>query len=52
MNLFPKVKFCGLSNYDDVALACEQKAYWAGFIFVKGSSRYIKIEESKSIISF
>ena len=51
MNLFPKVKFCGLSNYDDVALACEQQAYWAGFIFVKGSSRYIKIEESKSIIS-
>ena len=45
MNLFPKVKFCGLSNYDDVALACEQQAYWAGFIFVKGSSRYIKIEK-------
>ena len=51
MDLLPKVKFCGLSNYDDVAIACQQKAYWAGFIFVKDSSRYIKIEESKSIIS-
>jgi len=47
----PKVKFCGLSNYEDVACACEQKAYWAGFIFVKGSSRYISFEKSKTIIS-
>ena len=51
MYSFPKVKFCGLSNYEDVACACEQKAYWAGFIFVKGSSRYINFEKSKTIIS-
>ena len=29
----------------------KQEAYWAGFIFVKGSSRYINIEKSKTIIS-
>jgi len=40
-----------MSNYEDVACACEQQAYWAGFIFVKGSSRYINIEKSKTIIS-
>ena len=51
MYYFPKVKFCGLSSYDEVACACEQQAYWAGFIFVKGSSRYIKIEKAKNIIS-
>jgi len=51
MYYFPKVKFCGLSSYDEVACACEQQAYWAGFIFVKGSSRYINIEKSKTIIS-
>jgi len=51
MYSLPKVKFCGLSNYEDVAFACEQQAYWAGFIFVKGSSRYISFEKSKTIIS-
>ena len=51
MYYFPKVKFCGLANYEDVACACEQQAYWAGFIFVKGSSRYINIKKSKTIIS-
>jgi len=51
MYSFPKIKFCGLSNHEDVACACEQQAYWAGFIFVKGSSRYIKIEKAKNIIS-
>ena len=51
MYSFPKVKFCGLSDYEDVACACKQEAYWAGFIFVKGSSRYINFEKSKTIIS-
>ena len=48
---YPKIKFCGLSNSDDVACACEQKAYWAGFIFEKGSPRYIEFKKSKNIIS-
>ena len=48
----PKVKFCGMSSYEDVACAFKQEAYWAGFIFVKGSSRYIKFEKSKTIIPF
>ena len=48
---YPKIKFCGLSNNDDVACAYEQKAYWAGFIFEKGSSRYIEFEKSKNIIA-
>ena len=48
---YPKIKFCGLTNNEDVACAYEQKAYWAGFIFEKGSSRYIEFEKSKNIIA-
>jgi phosphoribosylanthranilate isomerase len=47
---YTKIKFCGLSNNDDVACAYEQKAYWAGFVFEKGSTRYIEFDKSKNII--
>ena len=51
MNNKINIKFCGLKNYDEVAFAYEKKIFWIGFIFVKGSSRFIKFNETKEIIS-
>jgi phosphoribosylanthranilate isomerase len=51
MNHFPKIKFCGLAEKEQVAFAVKNNIYWAGFIYVKGSSRFITYENSKNIIS-
>ena len=51
MNNFPKIKFCGLVEKEQVAFAIKNNIYWAGFIYVKGSSRFITYENSKNIIS-
>ena len=51
MNNFPKIKFCGLAKKEQVAFAIKNNIYWAGFIYVKGSSRFISYEDSKNIIS-
>ncbi len=51
MNHFPKIKFCGLLEKEQVAFAVKNNIYWAGFIYVKGSSRFITYENSKNIIS-
>ena len=51
MNSVTKIKFCGLTNYNDVAFAKKNNIYWIGFIFVKGSSRFIEISKAKEIIS-
>ena len=47
MNHFPKIKFCGLAEKEQVAFAVKNNIYWAGFIYVKGSSRFITYENSK-----
>ena len=46
-----KIKFCGLTNYDEVAFAYEKKIFWIGFIFVKGSPRFIEFDKTKEIIN-
>lgn len=51
MNYQTKIKFCGLTSYDDVAFANKNNIYMIGFIFVKGSSRFIKFSKAKEIIS-
>ncbi len=51
MNYVTKIKFCGFTNYDDVAYAIKNNIYWIGFIFVRGSSRFIEISKAKEIIS-
>ena len=45
------IKFCGLTNYDEVAFAYEKKIFWIGFIFVRGSSRFIEFSKTKEIIN-
>ena len=44
-----KIKFCGLTNYDEVAFAYEKKIFWIGFIFVRGSPRFIEFGKTKEI---
>ena len=46
-----KIKFCGLTNYDEVAFAYEKKIFWIGFIFVRGSPRFIEFGKTKEIIN-
>ncbi len=43
-----KIKFCGLTNYDEVAFAYEKKIFWIGFIFVRGSPRFIEFGKTKN----
>ena len=46
-----KIKFCGLTSYDEVAFAYEKKIFWIGFIFVRRSPRFIDFEKTKEIIN-
>tara|TARA_B100000427_G_scaffold323234_1_gene326342 strand:+ start:389 stop:1063 length:675 start_codon:yes stop_codon:yes gene_type:complete len=46
-----KIKFCGLTNYNEVAFAYEKKIFWIGFIFVRGSPRFIEFVKTKEIIN-
>jgi len=51
MNNKMKIKFCGLTNYDEVSFAYKNNIFWVGFIFVKGSVRFIEFNKAKEIIS-
>ena len=51
MNDKMKIKFCGLTNYDEVSFAYKNNIFWVGFIFVKGSVRFIEFNKAKEIIS-
>jgi phosphoribosylanthranilate isomerase len=49
--LIPKVKICGLTNYEDTAAAVDMGADLLGFNFYPESPRYISIEKVVQIVS-
>lgn len=46
-----KVKICGISNIDDAVMCFENGADYLGFIFIKGTPRYLGENDVFSIIS-
>ncbi len=45
-----KVKFCGMTNYEDVKSAIDLGVDFVGFVFYEKSKRYISFEEAKRIV--
>ena len=45
-----KVKFCGMTNYEDVKSAIDLGVDFVGFVFYERSKRYVSFEEAKRIV--
>jgi len=45
-----RIKFCGMTHADDVALACELGADALGFIFVPASRRVLEVAHARSLV--
>jgi phosphoribosylanthranilate isomerase len=48
--LIPKVKVCGLTNYEDAVAAMEMGADMLGFNFYPKSPRYVRPEQAAAIV--
>jgi phosphoribosylanthranilate isomerase len=46
----PRVKICGITNLKDAYAAADLGAHAVGFVFYKGSKRYISYAEARSIV--
>ena len=44
-----RVKICGLKRAEDIAHANELKPEYVGFVFVKGSGRYVSPESAAQL---
>jgi len=50
MTNYPKIKFCGLINNEDIQFALNLKISFIGLIFVKNTPRYINFKNARNII--